>query len=61
MSARTKLNLAAVNGTLLIAAMAGIVCESGAVFWLVAFLLLAGDLYTGMIRPARKQHDQFRR
>ena len=51
MGARTKLNAAAVNGCLLVAAIAGLAFESWAVFTSVAVLLLAGDLYMGAIRP----------
>jgi hypothetical protein len=53
MGARTKLNVAAINGCLVIAAIAGLSFQSWLVFWIVASLLIVGDLYAGMIRPGR--------
>ena len=54
MGARTKLNVAVLNGCLLVAALAGIALESWFAFWLVAVLLVVGELYVGAIRPDRR-------
>ncbi len=54
MSARTKLNIAFINGSVFIAAIAGGIAESWAVFWFVAIVLIAGDVYLGYIRPGRR-------
>ena len=50
--ARTKLNVAAINGSLVVAAVVGIAFGSWFAFWLVAISLVAGNLYAGGIRPA---------
>ncbi len=51
MSARNKLNVAAVNGCLLLAALVGAMAESGAVFLLALAALIAGGIAGGDIRP----------
>ncbi len=51
MGARKKLNIAVLNGSLLIAAFVGIVFDSWFVFSVVAGVLIAGELYAGGIRP----------
>ena len=52
MGARTKLNVAVINGSLVIAAVVGIAFGSWSAFWLVAILLVVGNFYAGAIRPA---------
>ena len=52
MGARTKLNTAAFNGALLIAAVVGVVFESWAIFLVTLVVLLAGSLHSGD-RPGR--------
>lgn len=49
--ARARLNVAAANGCLIFAAVLGVMFESWAVFFTVAVLLIAGDCYSGLIRP----------
>ncbi len=51
MGARTKLNIAAINGSLAIAAVVGLALESWAAFWGVTILLVIGNLCAGAIRP----------
>ena len=55
MSARKKLNLASVYGALVLAAMAGVLSQSGLVFLLVAVTLLLGACYAGDIRTASRR------
>ena len=50
MGARQKLNVAAMNGSLIIAALAGIVFKSWEVFIVVAVILVAGGVHTSDIR-----------
>ena len=54
MNARQKLNIAHVNGALVIAGIVGLVTQS----WFAFFLILAGGvlaaLYLGNIRPSRQ-------
>jgi 1,4-dihydroxy-2-naphthoate octaprenyltransferase len=50
--ARTRLNVAALNGCVIIAALIGIVLQSWFAFWIVAALLVAGEFYAGSIRPS---------
>jgi hypothetical protein len=49
--ARTKLNVAAINDSLVIAAVVGLALESWPAFWAVAILLVVGNLHAGAIRP----------
>jgi len=49
--ARTKLNVAAINGSLVVAAVVGIAFGSWFAYWLVAILLVVGDFYAGAISP----------
>ncbi len=53
MSARRKLNQAFFTGSLLLAALVGLVTRSWWVFVLVLMVLLAGNLYSGDIRPPK--------
>lgn len=50
MNARNKLNVAAINGCLAIAALVGAMAESGAVFLLAFAALIAGGIAGGDIR-----------
>jgi hypothetical protein len=50
LSARHKLNVANVNGALIIAAFAGLVLESWLVFVVVAVVLIACAMHNGDIR-----------
>ena len=52
--ARKKLNGAFLCGSLIIAAIAGFVTQSFAVFLFGAVLLVALNLYTGDIRPGKR-------
>jgi hypothetical protein len=54
-SARTKLNAAAINGALLIAALVGWLFGSWSVFLLTAGVLIAMGLHAGDIRPGQKR------
>ncbi len=59
MGARAKLNVSAVNGCLVLAAIIGLLFQSWTVFLVIAAILIAGDLYIGSIRPAgRQRHPQ---
>ena len=51
MGARTKINTAALNGCMIVAAVFGLAFDSLGVFITVAVLLVAGDWYSGLIRP----------
>lgn len=50
-SARTKLNIAALNGCLVVAAVLGLAFDSWFVFAVVAAVLVAADFHSGLIRP----------
>ena len=50
MNARNKLNVAALNGCLIFAALVGMMAESGAVFLLALAALIAGGIVSGDIR-----------
>ena len=54
MSARTKLNAAAVAGALLFAALVGGLSGSAAAFWVTFIVLLIFDLASGSIRLRRR-------
>jgi hypothetical protein len=56
MNARTKLNVAYLNGTLLLAAAAAALADSWAIGVLAWGVLLGGGLATGEIRPRRRHH-----
>lgn len=51
-NARTKLNLAYFDGSLLIAAVLGWIAQSWAVFLAASVVLIGCGLYGGEIRPA---------
>jgi len=59
MSARQKLNVAFLNGSLLLAAVAGIASGSGLVFVIALINLLACNLLLDQIR-FRKEINEFR-
>ena len=50
MDARRKLNIACLNGEVLLAAAVGVVARSRAGFWLTPTLLIGGGFYAGEIR-----------
>ena len=54
MNARSKLNLAFLNGSLVVAAVIGLLTGSWAVFILVLAILLAGNFLRGDIRPPKR-------
>ncbi|HWL10658.1 MAG TPA: hypothetical protein VNQ76_19785 [Planctomicrobium sp.] len=54
MSAREKLNMAAFNGSLIIAGALGVLAQSWPLFWGVFCLLIVSNLVTGGIRVKRK-------
>jgi hypothetical protein len=49
--ARTKLNIAYLNGSLLVSALFGLVSGSWAVFWIALAVTIGGGVYGGEIRP----------
>lgn len=51
MSARHKLNVAFLNGALLVAGVLGLGSQSWAVFLIALALLIASGVYMGEIRP----------
>ena len=53
MNARQKLNHAYVNGSLILAAIAGLLCQSWVIFGVALTLLLLVNLFTREIRPPR--------
>jgi len=55
-NARQKLNRAYVNGSLLLASVAGLLCGSWLAFGLALAALLAGNVAIGAIRPDRPEH-----
>jgi hypothetical protein len=55
MNARTKLNVAYLNGSLILAAAAGSLTDSWAIGVLTWGVLLGGGLATGEIRPRRRR------
>ena len=55
MGARQKLNVAFVNGALIVAAVAGVVFKSWAVFVVTAAVLIAGAVYGGDVRPGPRR------
>ncbi len=54
MNARTKLNVAALNGCLLLAALVSTLARSWAIFLLALAALVAGGIASGDIRPRRR-------
>ena len=56
MNARQKLNVAFLNGSLLIAAIAGAACQSPLIFILALIGLVVGNLMTGDIRLDKRNH-----
>jgi hypothetical protein len=51
-NARRKLNVAYLNGILLVAAVSGLIAESWIIFALVLAVLAGGGVYGGEIRPS---------
>jgi hypothetical protein len=54
MNARRKLNLAFLNGSLIIAAVLGLLFESWTIFALALAALVVGNLVAGEIRPGKR-------
>jgi hypothetical protein len=54
-AARQKLNDAYVNGTLIVAAVAGLVCKSWTVFFVASAALVIGAIYCGDVRPGPRR------
>ena len=55
MNARNKLNVAFVNGSLLVAGLAGLVFESWIAFFLVLVAAICTSMLSGDIRTTRMQ------
>jgi len=55
MGARSKLNGAFLNGSLLIAGLIGGMAQSWVVFWLALAGLVIANLVSGEIRPTRRR------
>jgi hypothetical protein len=60
MSARRKLNAAFFNGSLIVAAVIGLLFESWAVFGLILVVLVIGNLVAGEIRPDNRRQERRR-
>lgn len=58
MGVRTRLNQAYFNGSLLIAALLGLLAQSWPLFSLALAVLLASNLYLREIRPGRHTRGQ---
>lgn len=57
MGARTRLNQAYFNGSLMIAAVLGLLAESWPLFFLALAVLLASNVYLDEIRPSRHTRE----
>lgn len=55
LAARQKLNVAFVNGALIIAAVAGVVFKSWAAFVVTSVVLIGGAIYCGDVRPGPRR------
>jgi hypothetical protein len=60
MSSRRKLNAAFFNGSLIVAAVIGLLFQSWAVFVLILVVLVIGNLVAGEIRPDNRHRDHRR-
>jgi hypothetical protein len=60
MSARRKLNAAFFNGSLIVAAVIGLLFESWAVFGLILVVLVIGNLFAGEIPPDNRRQERRR-
>jgi hypothetical protein len=56
MGARQKSNVAYVQGSLVLAAIAGLVTDTWVVFVVALVVLLGANLYMGEIRPGKGRH-----
>lgn len=54
MNARTKLNYAYIEGSILIAGLLGLVIQSWPIFFAALVVLLIGNVVNGGIRPSRR-------
>jgi len=61
MNARRKLNIASINGALLIGAALGAVTKSWTVFLLAVAAIVASGIYSGEIRPNDRTNRSLRR
>jgi hypothetical protein len=57
MGARSKLNVAFLNGSVFVAALVGWLCKSWAAFGLVLAVLLIGNFVMGEIRPGKRRKE----
>jgi hypothetical protein len=57
MGARKKLNAVFLHGSLVVAAIGGLIAQSWAVFILALAVLLGASLYAGDIRPSRRDRS----
>jgi hypothetical protein len=55
LAARQKLNIAFINGALIVAAVAGFVAKSWTVFVVAAVALVMGAIYCGDVRPGPRR------
>jgi hypothetical protein len=55
LSARHKLNSAAIGAAIIVAAIAGAACESWTVFLIATVVLIAMGLHAGDIRPDKRR------
>jgi len=61
MNARRKLNIANLNGAVLIGAVLGAIADSWTVVLLTVAAIVASDIYTGQIRPTDRRQKSLRR
>jgi hypothetical protein len=54
MGARQKLNAAYFQGSVIVAGIAGLIAETGLVFFLVLVVLVGANVYAGEIRPTQR-------
>ena len=52
-SARTKLNVAFINGAVLLAAVVGVIMASWSVFFIALVVFVMVSIFAGEIRPSR--------
>lgn len=55
MNARRKLNIANLNGAVLIGIVLGAIADSWTVFLLTVAAIVASEIYTGEIRPTDRR------
>jgi hypothetical protein len=57
MGARSKLNVAFLNGSVFVAALVGLLCKSWVAFGIVLTVLLIGNFLMGEIRPGKRGRE----